>query len=69
MKLYPSTRKSIDQLEYARVIGCFMCAIRRTRPYIYILLLLQLVNGVDMASNTSHIHWNVVHITFNYLKR
>jgi hypothetical protein len=69
MKLYPSTGKSIGQLEYARVIGCFMCAIRRTRPYIYILLLLQLVNGVDMACNTSHIQGNVVHIIFKYLKR
>jgi hypothetical protein len=46
MKLYPSTSKSIDQLEYARVIGCFMCAIRCT---------MQLINGVDMASNSSNI--------------
>jgi hypothetical protein len=34
MKLYPNTGKSIDQLEYARVIGLFMCAVRCTRPYI-----------------------------------
>jgi hypothetical protein len=32
MKLYPNTDRAVNQLEYARVIGCLMYAMTCTRP-------------------------------------
>jgi len=55
MKLYPNTSRGVDQLEYARVIGCLMYAMACTRPD-------SAYSDDKMnryANNFSHIHWIV----------
>jgi hypothetical protein len=65
MKLYPNTGRVVDQLEYARVIGCLMYAMTCTRPDIAYAM----GKMSKYTSNRSHIHWNVVHKILRYLRR
>jgi hypothetical protein len=65
MKLYPNTGRAVNQLEYARVIGCLMYAMTCTRPDIAYTV----GKMSRYTSNPSHIHWNVVHRILRYLRR
>jgi hypothetical protein len=65
MKLYPNTSRVVDQLEYARVIGCLMYAMTCTRPNIAYAV----GKMSKYISNPSHIHWDVVHRILKYLRR
>jgi hypothetical protein len=65
MKLYPNTGKVVDQLEFARVIGCLMYAMTCTKPDIAYV-----VGKISRyTSNPSHIHWIVVQRILKYLKK
>jgi hypothetical protein len=52
MKLYPNTGRFVDQLEFARVIGCLMYAMTCTRPDIAYAV----GKMSRYTSNPSHIH-------------
>jgi hypothetical protein len=65
MKLYPNTGRAVNQLEYARVIGCLMYAMTCTRPDIAYAV----GKMSRYTSNPSHIHWNAVHRILRYLRR
>ena len=65
IKLYPNTGRVVDQLKYARVIGCLMYAMMCTR-----LDIAYVVGKMSRyTSNPNHIHWNVVHMILKYLRR
>jgi hypothetical protein len=65
MKLYPNIGRAVNQLEYARVIGCLMYAMTCTRPDIAYAV----GKMSRYTSNPSHIHWNAVHRILIYLRR
>ena len=64
IKLYKNTGRAVNQLEYARAIGCLMYAMTSTRPDIAFA-----VGRLSRyTSNPSHIHWNAIYRVFKYLK-
>jgi hypothetical protein len=65
MKLYFNIGRVVDQLEFARVIGCLMYTMTYTRPNIAYA-----VGKISRyTSNPSHIHWIVVQRILKYLKK
>nr|GEV34497.1 zinc finger, CCHC-type [Tanacetum cinerariifolium] len=63
-KLKPNTRKSVDQLEYSRAIGCLMYDMTSTRSYIAYA-----VGGLSrFTSNPSRQHWKAITRVFKYLR-
>ncbi|KAH9715705.1 hypothetical protein KPL71_021156 [Citrus sinensis] len=64
IRLYPNTGRSVSQLEYARIIGCFMYAMTCTRPDIAFV-----VGKLSRyTSNPSQAHWQAVYRILKYLK-
>jgi hypothetical protein len=64
MKLYLNTGRVVDQLEFARVIGCLMYAMTCTRPNIAYAI----GKTSRYTSNPSRIHWILKYLktTINY---
>ena len=65
MKLYPNTGRAVDQLKYARVIGCLMYAMTCIRPDIAYAM----GKMSKYTSNSSHIYWISVHKIIKYFKK
>jgi len=56
-KLTRNSGRPIAQLEYAKVIGCFMCSMTGTRPDIAFAI----GNLSRYNSNLSKFHWQAIH--------
>ena len=65
IRLYSKTGRAIYQLEYARVIGCFMYAMTCIRPDI--ALAVGKLNRY--TSNPSQAHKQAMYIILKYLKQ
>ena len=64
-KLVPNDGRKIDQLQYAKVIGCLMYIMTCTRPDIaYAIGKLS-----RYTSNPSNLHWQAVNRVLRYLKK
>ena len=64
-KLVPNDGRKIDQLQYAKVIGCLMYIMTCTRPDIaYAIGKLS-----RYTSNPSNLHWQTVNRVLRYLKK
>ena len=64
-KLVPNDERKIDQLQYAKVIGCLMYIMTCTRPDIaYAIGKLS-----RYTSNPSNLHWQAVNRVLRYLKK
>nr|GEZ98012.1 zinc finger, CCHC-type [Tanacetum cinerariifolium] len=56
--------KPVDHLEYSRAIGCLMCAMTSTRPYIAY----DVGRLSRFTSNPSRQHWKAITKVFKYLR-